>query len=94
MNVKGQMSLYSLMIGILLIVFGIAVAPAVKDFTAVYRGNSTSETVALDCNNSSISDYNKGACVITDFNQAYIILGIIGIGLTFIGVGALMKKNE
>lgn len=83
MNSKAQVSLwaYSLMLGIVVIVLALALAPAGKKFVDDAMNSSTSDFVGLDCDNSSISNFAKGTCTITDFSLAYFFGGLILIGL-------------
>jgi len=79
MNNKGQVMFFTLMIGIAVLVFVMALAFPVKeavDNTTNYSGNSSS-TQTLDCNNDSISIFNKGACIVSDISMFYFIGGLI-----------------
>ena len=84
MNNKGQAWGYAIMISITLLVLAMALAPAIKSFTDDTMNQTVGDRAGLDCNNDSISNYNKATCVITDFSQAYFIGGIILIALALI----------
>ena len=73
------------MIGIVLFILALALAPAGNAFVKDAMNSSTSDFIGLDCNNDSISNFQKGACVVTDFSQAYFFGGLILIGLSVIG---------
>jgi len=87
MNNKGQVMFFTLMIGIAVLVFVMALAFPVKeavDNTTNYSGsansdswNGTTGTTTLDCNNASISIFNKGACIVADMSMFYFIGGLI-----------------
>jgi len=80
MNNNGQVFFYSLMLGILLIVLALALAGPTKDFVDSARNTTTDEGQAgLDCGNSSISTYDKGACVVADLSIFHFAGGIIFI---------------
>ena len=74
MNIKGQVVFYGMMLAIVVIVLALALAPVVGDFTDSARNKTTNLGGAgLDCSNSSISDYDRGACIITDLTLPYFI---------------------
>lgn len=85
MNSKGQVIFYSFMLGVVVIVLALAFAPTLKVFTDTARSNSTDTNVGLGCTNSSISDYDKGACTIVDLNMPYFIIGIVSLAGIVIG---------
>jgi len=76
-NKRGFTLLYSLMLGVLLFIVGLAVAPALNSTVTEY--SSTSE---LNCTNaSSLTNQDKSVCTAMDVQQLYlaVILGIAGI---------------
>lgn len=86
MNKQGQVTmLYTLMIAIVVILFAMAVAPTLKIFNDEARGPSTDTSVGLDCNNASISDYDKANCVALDLNFPFVILGFMAVAGIIIG---------
>jgi len=85
MNNKAQVWGYSLMLGVVLFILALALAPAGNEFVKDAMNSSTSDFIGLDCNNESISNFAKGTCVITDFSQAYFFGGLILISLSVIG---------
>lgn len=84
-NKKGQVWGYTIMLGLVLVVLALALAPAGQSFVNDAMNSSTSDFIGLDCDNQSISNFNKGACVITDFSLPYFFGGLILISLAVIG---------
>jgi hypothetical protein len=101
-NNKGQVWAYGFMLGFVIIILALALAPTGKQFiddarnTTQYENktyeawNETSmesyevvgqvEKIGLDCNNDSISNFDKATCVITDFSLVYFFGALILIG--------------
>ncbi|HDK41819.1 MAG TPA: hypothetical protein ENG87_00455 [Candidatus Pacearchaeota archaeon] len=73
MNKKGQTVIVFFMIGLVVAILALALAPAVKQSTDTARNQSTNNSVGLDCSNDSISNFNKAACVATDITLPYFI---------------------
>jgi len=88
LNKRGQIIFYGLMLGAIVIVLALALAPATKQFVDGAR-NETSLVGGdgLNCTNPALSVYDKGACQITDLTLPYFIGGLI-----FIGVIAITAK--
>jgi uncharacterized protein (UPF0333 family) len=102
MNKRGQAWGYALMLGIIVIILGLALAPAgakvigdamnktkLTNYTyEVWNDSSSSsytetgqiEEIGLDCDNSSISNFDKGTCIIMDYGLVYFFGAIILIG--------------
>jgi len=79
-NKKGQVLFYSFMLGILVLVLALAFTEPVKQQVDSIRNTTTIEgTVGLDCANSTISDYDKGACLVADLTIFHFIGGLIFI---------------
>lgn len=74
------------MIGVVFIVFALAVAPTIKQFSDNARNASTDESVGLDCSNSSISNYDKANCIATDLFLPYFIAFLLVCGVAYLGV--------
>ena len=85
MDKLGQVWGYSMMLGLTVIILALALAPAGNVFIQSAMNASVGDTLGLDCNNSSISNFDKGTCVITDFSLFYFFGGIIFIGGAIIG---------
>ena len=71
MNNQGQVAFFTLMIGIVIIILALAFAPGIKT-----QIDSARNTTSLDCANSTTSDFNKAACVVSDFTIFYFISSI------------------
>jgi hypothetical protein len=97
MNNKGSVLIYGMMLGLVVIVLALALAPSVAQFTNGARNdtsysnvtyelsngtlvNGTVEATGMNCSSSSISDFQKAACYVTDLNLFYFIAGLIFIG--------------
>lgn len=87
MNKKGQVIMYGLMLGLVIIILALAFTGPVKTFVDNARNTTSEFGNGLDCNNASIADYNKAACLSTDFSLPYFI----GI-LIFIGGAVVIAK--
>lgn len=79
MNNKGQVLFYGLMLGLVIIVLALALAPAVVNQVNSARNATVGDTIGMDCANESISNFNKAACVATDVSIFYFIGGLIFI---------------
>lgn len=77
MDTHGQVVFYGLMIAIVIIVVALALAAPVKEIVDSARANSTINPEGMDCTNSSISDFQKGACHTVDLTIFYFIGGLI-----------------
>ena len=91
---QGQVWGYSLMLGLLIIVLALALAPAGNSFISSAMNESVGDTIGLDCDNSSISNFDKGACVITDFSLFYFFGGLIFIGGAVLGSRIIFGGGE
>lgn len=78
MNKSGSVMFYGMMLALVLVILGLALAPAVKDFTTEARSS-------MDCDNSSISNFVKAGCIATDIQLPYFIGTVILIGGAIIG---------
>lgn len=81
LNNKGQVVFYALMLGIVVVIIALALVPVVNQFTTEARNVTDDTHVGLDCSNSSISDFQKSQCVLTDAATPYFFFGLIGIAL-------------
>ena len=82
----GQTTLFAMMIGLVIIILALALAPVISDSSnrAMNKTNETFNIVGMDCTNSSISNFNKAACIATDITPFYFIGVMILIGGGFI----------
>ena len=80
MNNKGQLIFFTLMLSLTVVIFVMALAFPVKqsiDNVTNYSNNASGNQTTLDCNNDSISIFNKGACRIADITNFYFIGGLL-----------------
>ena len=80
MNKKGQVIFFTFMIGITVLVLALGLTFPVKQSSndaTNYSGNVTHNGQTLDCNNDSISNFDKGACLVADLSMFYFIGGLI-----------------
>jgi hypothetical protein len=79
MNRKGQVIIYGLMLSLVIIVVALALAKPVTDFSTTAMNNSTDNS-GLNCTDSTISNFDRGACVVVDLYPAYFVGALIFIG--------------
>lgn len=95
MNDKGQVVLYALMLCVILVVLGLALATPLSTVITDVRNTTRADgTIGLDCNNSSISDFDKGTCEITDLTLPYFIGIIIGVGILVLGANIIIGGKD
>ena len=80
MNKKGQAHFVSLALAIVVFIMALALAGPLKSFTDSARGPTNETQVGLDCDNESISDFDKANCAATDFMLPYFIGFLIVLG--------------
>ena len=85
MNNRGQMVFYLMMLAVIVIILAIALANPLKEFVNDARAPSSDTAVGLDCNNSTISDFQKAQCTLTDLSLPYFIIGLVGLAGIIIG---------
>jgi len=90
MDKKGQL-VYFFMMGIVIIILGLAFAPVLQEFTTIARNDTTTTTIGLNCTNPSIGNFDKATCIITDLNLFYFIGALVMIGLAIIGGYKIFK---
>jgi hypothetical protein len=84
MNKDGGVVIYGVMLGLVIVVLALALAPVVMNSTNRARNATIGDTIGMDCNNASISDFDKAACTATDLTLFYFIGGLIFIAGTVI----------
>jgi len=77
MNKKGSVLFYAMMVGLVVILLGLYLAPSVQDFTDITM-------TSMDCSNESINNFLKGACTAVDVGGFYFIGAILLIGGAFV----------
>ncbi len=84
MNKKGSLLIYGLMLGLLIMVLALALAPVVSQLTESARNETVGDIMGLDCENTSISNFDKATCIATDLTLFYFIGGLIFIAGTIV----------
>lgn len=88
MNKRGITFFLTMMLGISIIILGLALAPVIKDFNDDARNTTTLDGAnGLDCNNTSISDFQSATCLANDVTT-YAFGGL----LIAIGLGVILGK--
>jgi len=80
LNKKGQVFIYSLMLGLIVLVLALALAGPVKDTIDSARNGTTDEgQLGLNCSSTTISNFDKGACIVSDLTIFHFIGGLVFI---------------
>ena len=79
------------MLGIVIIILALAFASPIKQAIDTSRSPSSGDFTGLDCNNASISSYDKAACLVSDATIPYFIVGLLAIGGAVIGAKLLFQ---
>lgn len=82
---KGGRIVLGLMLATVFVILAFALAPAIKETVDEARNTTTDTRIGLDCDNSSITDEAKAACVVTDLSLPYFIAVVIGLAGMIIG---------
>lgn len=80
MNKSGSVILFGLMLGIVIIILALALAPVLQDTLNETMSPSEGDRFGLDCNNESISNFDKAGCLAVDLSFFYYIGALIFIG--------------
>jgi hypothetical protein len=75
MNKKGQTLFLSILIGVMLFIFGMLFLNYIKPEV------SSSKLIGLDCTNPSISDGNKVTCLGVDLVMPSLIFSIVSLAI-------------
>ncbi len=78
MNTKGTTFFLILMLAVVFFFLGLGIAPALNETVGEARTDA-------DCDNSSISDFEKGGCVIMDLTSPYFIAVIFALAGAILG---------
>jgi len=87
MNNRGQVLFFTFMIEVCVFLLALAFAPVLKQSVENSRGS-------MDCNNESISDFNKLACISSDVSLFSFIIGMICLAGLIIGARVIIRENE
>lgn len=98
MKKKGSVVIYSLMVGLCVIILAMALAPAIVEQVNSTRNQTTNTSftdadgnvgnitnVGLDCSNSAISNFDKAVCLASDLTPFYFIGFLILLGGAIVG---------
>jgi len=80
MNKVASVAIYGLMLALVIIILALALAPTGISFVNDAMNASSGDTLGLDCDNATISNFDKGACVVADISIFYFFGGLILIG--------------
>jgi hypothetical protein len=83
MNSKGQVLFLKFMIGLAIIIVILALAPVLKETNELSMDSDN-----LDCDNDSISDFDKTTCVSTDLSL-FLYVGVI----VFSGIAVFLIRR-
>jgi hypothetical protein len=82
------------MLAVVVIILAIAFAYPTNQITKLAMANSSEgigEDGGMDCSNSSISDFTKAGCLVTDLGQGYFIGSIMAIAGIIIGAKVMFQ---
>ena len=85
LNGRGQVFFYTFMLAIVVIVLAVAFAFPIKQTADEAMNASTVNSVGLDCSNSSITNAQKGQCILVDLTTPYFVIGLIAIAGIILG---------
>jgi len=95
---KGQTAVYGFMLGLIILIVALALAPAIVEQTNSAR-NATSneggvEKIGLDCGNSTISNFDKATCYAVDLSPFYFIGILLFIAGTIVTARIIFGGEE
>ena len=76
-NKRGSYVIYGLMVGLVIIILALALAPAISQFTTSAMNVTDGDDVGLNCSYDNISNFDKATCVATDLTLFYFIAFLI-----------------
>jgi len=77
-NKRGSFIIYGLMVGLVVLILALALAPAVSQFTTSAMNVSVGDDVGLNCSyTENISNFDRAACVATDLMLFYFIAFLV-----------------
>ena len=85
MNKKGQVFFLTLMVAMVAVILALSFSPVIQESTDDARNQTLLGNPALDCTNTSISDFDQGACITTDLYNPYFTIIILGLAGAIIG---------
>jgi len=72
-NKKASVMIYSVMLGVVVIILALALAPAGKQVIGSAMNVTVGDSIGMDCGNSSISNFDKATCTAVDITLPYFI---------------------
>ncbi len=79
MNKSGSVVIFALMLGMVIIILALALAPVLQDSVNEAMNQSNGDKHGLDCGNESISSFDKAGCIAVDLSFFYYIGALIFI---------------
>ena len=77
---NAQVVVFSIMLGFVIIILALALTPIISETTESAMNQSIGDTIGMDCQNSSISPFNKAGCVATSISPFWFVGAMILIG--------------
>ena len=93
LNKKSQVFFYTLMLGVLVLVLALALAPPVRDFTTGAMNETSGDTLGMNCSGTT-DPFVKVTCVATDLSLFYFIGFLIIIAGAIVSAKFFMESNE
>ena len=94
-NKRGSYVIYGLMVGLVIIILALALAPAVAQFTNDARNITDGDDVGLNCSyTNNISSFDRAACIATDLTLFYFIAFLIFIAGAVVTAKFVMGDGE
>jgi len=81
---QASIQIYGMMVGLVIIILALALAPAGKEFIEDSMNETTGDVLGMDCGNESISNFDKAACTVMDFSLFYFFGGLIFLAGTIV----------
>jgi len=74
MNDRGSFVIYGFMVGLVILILALALAPAISQFTTSAMNVTDGDKVGLNCSyTANISNFDRAACVATDLTLFYFV---------------------
>ena len=90
MNKRGQVIFYSLMLGLVIVILGLGLAPAVKQVVDDARNETVvgwngAISYGMNCSNPELSNFVKAPCIAADLTIFHFIGGLIVLAGAIVG---------
>jgi hypothetical protein len=80
MNNKGQLQMYALMLGLVIVILTLALSPLILQISTDAQAPTEGDIYGLDCANPDISSFDKIACYAVDLTPFYFVGSLLMIG--------------